>query len=545
MKTAISYTPKPLEIQRSSSWFYSFLKTLTIVALIIGIFCRFYNLDSKALSNDETFSSTYIYGHSLTEIIDTQIVSVDELQNYQRVNSEESVTDSVKRLIDNPYVFPPLYGILMQPWARLVAQFTDNPAIISRSLAALISLLAFPCIYWLSWELSGSIIMGWLATAFLAISPFHLQYSQIVRTYSLTTVAILLSSACLLRAIRVKTKLSWFIYATSLAIALYSNILCGFVAIAHGVYIIYLEKFKLTKTLKSYLLSALGGGAAFLPWFILFITSPGLLGYSVAQVIDKTSPLSLLTIWLKNIRPIFIDINNPWVEFTHSFAGLQKLLFPFILITVLAAIYYLCRNPKPISIFLLCLLGFGGILLMIKDLIVGGTFSVRLRYMIPYVLGIELAVAYFLANLLTSRYSLTKKLAQIATSILICGGIISCSLIAQANSWWAFGAPDNPLLAQEISKAEHPVVIFADWGDALTMSYLLEKNVYSHLTRQGNVHLIDNQGKIYQEFSDIFLFKPSKQLQRQLQNSGLQLELLPISAPNLPRISEVWRVEKP
>ena len=38
------------------------LKVLIIISLIVGIGCRFYDLNGKALSNDETFSSTYILG---------------------------------------------------------------------------------------------------------------------------------------------------------------------------------------------------------------------------------------------------------------------------------------------------------------------------------------------------------------------------------------------------------------------------------------------------------------------------------------------------
>ncbi len=38
------------------------LKVLIIISLIVGIGCRFYDLNGKALSNDETFSATYILG---------------------------------------------------------------------------------------------------------------------------------------------------------------------------------------------------------------------------------------------------------------------------------------------------------------------------------------------------------------------------------------------------------------------------------------------------------------------------------------------------
>lgn len=529
----------------SQSQLSNFLKILIALALITGIFCRFYNIDQKALSNDETFSSTYIYGQNLAQIIDTQIVTADQLQSYQRFNPQESLTDSVHRLIKQPYVFPPLYGILMQLWARFWSNFTDSPAIISRSLSIFISLFSLLGMYWLYRELSGLTTMAWIATAFVAISPFHLQYAQIVRTYSLTAALTLLSSAALLRAIRVKTRFSWIIYAISVSIGLYSNLLFGFVAIAHAIYVFWLEKFRFTQIFRSYFLAALAGGSTFIPWFILFISSPGLLGYSVAQVLSKTSPFALIKIWLKNIRTIFIDVNNPWIEFTNIFSGVHKILSPLLVLLFFISIYYLCRyTPRAIRLFILCLIIFGGGLLMIKDLIMGGTFSARLRYLIPYVIGVELAVICLLTNQLMSKTFWQKKLAEITIASLLIGGIISCGLIAQSNSWVAFGSPEFPLVASEINKTENPVIIFEDFGDALCMSYLLKPQVHAHLTRQVDFHLGQNQSQIYENFSDIFLFKPSKSLQKKLKNnSNLDMQLLWDSPPSIPIIPKVWKIK--
>lgn len=66
-----------------------FPKLLVIIALVIGVFLRFYNLDGKLYSNDETFSTTNIFGRDVAEIIDTQIVSVEELQSYQQFNPKK------------------------------------------------------------------------------------------------------------------------------------------------------------------------------------------------------------------------------------------------------------------------------------------------------------------------------------------------------------------------------------------------------------------------------------------------------------------------
>ena len=522
------------------------LKVLIVISLVVGISCRFYNLNGKALSNDETFSSTYIYGHSLSHLIDRDIVPIQELKKYQQLNPQENTFQSIKRLIEHPYVFPPLYGILMQFWARFWSIFTEDFVLISRSLSTFISLFSLLGIYLLCQELSNSSIMAWIGAAFIAVSPFHLQYSQIIRTYSLTTAATLFASAFLLRAIRINNKSSWIIYSLSVAWGLYSNLLFSFVAISHFFYVLLSEKFKITKTFRSYFLAAAVGGSLFLPWFILFISSPGLLGYSVAQV-AKTKPslLSLLNTWLRNLRPIFIDLNNPWVEFTHKFAIPQKILTVLFLILFIAAIYFLIRHASiKVRNFILCLIGFGGVLLMLKDTIGGGTYSTRLRYLIPYVIGIELVIIYFLSARLISKNFWQSKLSEITIIGLLITGIMSCIVIANSQSWWAFGAPDYPAIARQINKNPNSVVIFEDIGDALTMSYLLDDHLYIHITRKVDFFIREERGEIYQKFNNTFLFKPDNKTKTAIaKDPSLKAELISISDTFLLHQPQVWRIK--
>jgi uncharacterized membrane protein len=144
-----------------------------------------------------------------------------------------------------------------------------------RTLPALFSLLALPCIYWLCLELFESSLTGWVAVALLAISPFQVLYAQESREYSLWTVTILASSLALLRARRRQTKASWFIYAVTLTLSLYTFLFSALVALGHGIYIVAIERFRLTKVLISYLLALLAGMLLFSPWLIVFITNWG------------------------------------------------------------------------------------------------------------------------------------------------------------------------------------------------------------------------------------------------------------------------------
>jgi uncharacterized membrane protein len=80
----------------------------------------------------------------------------------------------------------------------------------------------------------------------LAISPFQILYAQESREYSLWMLITVLSSIALLRAIRLKTRLTWVIYGVTLVFGLYTYPFFALTIIGYGIYAIALEKFVLS-----------------------------------------------------------------------------------------------------------------------------------------------------------------------------------------------------------------------------------------------------------------------------------------------------------
>jgi hypothetical protein len=119
-------------------------------------------------------------------------------------------------------------------------------------------------------------------------------------------------------------------------------------------------------------------------------------------------------------------------------------------------------------------------------------------------------------------------------------------IIVQAPSWWAFGAPDYPAIAQKVNQLSKPVILYDDFGDALALSYLLQENVYSHLTRRADFHLQNSSTDLYKGYSDIVIFQPSPDLIAKLQNSS-NLKLVPLfqSKGIYPRKPNAWKVIRP
>ncbi len=443
--------------------------------------------------------SGYTKAEVIQQLYDSHIISVEDLQKYQRPNPEKGLTDTIKSLAVEDPQHPPLYYIMARFWSQ---GFGSSPAAM-RSLSALISLLTFPFFYWLCLELFGSASVGWLVIALTSVSLFHLMYAQEARPYSLWTVTILLSSAALLRAIRVKTKLSWGIYAASMTLGFYTSPLTGLVLIGHGIYLTAIEQFRLTKTLISYLLASLTGFLAFTPWILIVITNASRQNTAANWLIQDVSLWYLLNRWVLNISYIFVSAK-------------PRVYLP-ILILVGYSLYFLCcQTSKRIWLFILTLTGSTALTLILADLIIGARISVTNRYLVPFYLGIQLAVAYLFTDrivLSTSIKIWQKKLWLIVMIALISLGIWTCTRFLQTEKGWNKGDFENLPIARIINQTAYPLVISdsSKLGSLLSLSYLLDSKVKLQLLFAPDI------SKVPDNFSDVFLFKLTEAQRNQIQ----------------------------
>ena len=496
-------------VNKHSGFYSSQLRLLIVIILLLGIFFRFVNLNRKIYWHDEAYTSLRNSGYTLSEVLhqdfDGHVIGIKDLQKYQHFNPKASLIDAIKNGTEEPQ-HPPLYYLI----ARLWVQWFGNSVAVIRSLSALTSLLAFPCMYWLCLELFESSLTAWIAVALIAVSPVHVLYAQEARDYSLWTVTILLSSAALLRAMRLKTKQSWEVYAVTLALGCYTYLLFGSVAIGHGVYVAVTERFRLSKTFTAYLLASVAGIITFAPWLLIVITKPSEIYSGIAWASVKMSPLSLVKRWAGIVSRIFIDFG---LDSNDSLTSALPLFIPILIVLFLVgySIYFIYRQtPKRVWLFTLTLIGITPLALIAEDLIFGGLLSTTARYLFPCFLGIQLTVAYLLATQLTFSVKWQQKLWQIAMIVLISSGVLSCVASSQAEVWWNKGSSvtkNDPEVAHIINQAAHPLLISntdggADVGYVMSLSYLLDPKVKLQLVIEPNIP------KIADGFSDVFLFRP-------------------------------------
>ncbi|MEG4961059.1 MULTISPECIES: glycosyltransferase family 39 protein [unclassified Microcoleus] len=534
-----------------------FLKILIVVILITGIFFRFTNLDRKVYSFDESITSLRISGYTWTEMVQQdfqgKIISVEDLQEkYQQINPEKTWLDTVKGLATEEPQLSPLYFILARFWVQL---FGPQVATV-RSLSAWISLLVFPSVYWLCWELFRSASAGWVAVTIVAVSPFHVLYAQEARPYMMFAVLVLLSNAILLRALAkpskrialqnypATSKLSkavWSIYAIALTLGLYSSLLFFLVVFAHGIYVIIKENWRFGKTLITYLVATAIAIILFAPWIWVLLYN--------ASKIEATVGLPRLSLSLmSSLKPLILITGRMFID-THWAGGIIKLcssgiattLIRLIVVAVLLlaiahSIYSLCRStPKRVWLFVLTAIGITAIVLI-------AVRGVADRYLVPYILAIQIAVAYlFTAKIAAATNPRQQKLWQLGLIALISSGIVSCAVSSQSQLWWnkyPSSTKYNPQVAAIINQAKKPLVITHGGnnitGKILSVSYLLKPQVQLLLAVK------PEQVKIPDGFSDVFLYRATEALQFELEKVQ-KYKITPIYKPG---DVWLWRVEK-
>jgi uncharacterized membrane protein len=512
--------------------------SVSLIFIGLGLCFRFAHLERHVYWYDETFTSLRSAGYTEAEIVEqfsqSSIVTIAALQTFQQPHPRRQLSDTWHSLAVEDTQHPPLYYSLSYGWMRWVG----HSVFAMRLLPAIFSALTFPSIYWLCWELfvgrtrkeTNQLQVTWMAVALVAVSPFHLLYAQEARQYSLWTMTTVLATASLLRAIRVNSTVSWSIYAVTLTASFYTFLFTGLMAIAHGLYLFSLATFRLSHTVVAYLVATLLAVVAFLPWLWTVATQVAQIRTVTGWTETTRSWTSLASSWASMLGRLFYDRSDTVVD---------RLIQSGIIVLIGVAFCHLIRQtPKPIWLLVVMITGVPILALIIPDLLLGGARSTAPRYLIPALLGIELAMAHFLASILCNR-----RWRWITVAILA-GGLVSCLTIHQASTWWIKPHnSDNVAIAQLVNQAVSPLLISdAETADLLSLSYVLPANTPLFIrprcytcnqptTKEINPFILN----IPEKYTDIFLFhpRPTKEWRHSIEHlSAYTIQPLPSGGSN-------------
>ena len=127
----------------------------------------------------------------------------------------------------------PLYNVILAGWVR-VAGISE---IAVRFPSAVAGILALPAIYVLARRLAGP-QTGLIATGLLAISPYHIWYSQEAKMYSIVTLLALVSTILLIEGLDSGDKRLWVGYVIVTTVMFYSHVASVLIFAAQAAFVL-------------------------------------------------------------------------------------------------------------------------------------------------------------------------------------------------------------------------------------------------------------------------------------------------------------------
>jgi mannosyltransferase len=127
---------------------------------------------------------------------------------------------------------PPFFHLLLSFWRRAAG---DGDAAI-RGLSVLCGIASLPAMYWLGKKTLG-VSTGLVAAALLALSPFHVYYSQEARTYCLVVLLSLLSTIAMIRCLEKPASIGrWTAYVLVSFLGIYSHYFVGCLIVGQNLF---------------------------------------------------------------------------------------------------------------------------------------------------------------------------------------------------------------------------------------------------------------------------------------------------------------------
>lgn len=491
---------------------------VALLTIYIGLFLRFNNLEGKIYWLDESFTSLSVSAYSREDVKQHLItgaeIDIPTIKKYQYPHQEVNYKGTIEGLIEDEPQHTPLYFLSARFWLQIFG----NSIFTIRAFSVITGVFCLPLMYVLCIELFEQPSVAWIATTFMAVSPFHVLYSQEARPFSLWTLTTLLSCITLLKAQKKPSAKSWLLYSLSSLLSFYTFLFSLLTCLAHFVYILSCEKFRLTKTTVFFMAASSLAVLGFAPWINIMIHNPP----SNYTSFSATSLLAYPKAWIRNLTLPFIDfgINADSNPISLIFFGIYLLLLLYFLIRSVS--YLINRSHKKSFYFLASLLILPCFILLIHDFGKGGQMTMRANYLIPSLLSMQIIFANLLGNKILSK---KRTLWLGVTVTFLALAIASCSMMTNSNVWWNKANENiHHRLAEIVNQAEQPLII----SDVLTDDEYIKPFSLSHYLDEKAKFMFffeptqseRSQITIPNHYSDIFLYAPSESLKNHLVEYG-------------------------
>ena len=197
------------------------------VAIALGTFLRFWNLNLKPLWLDEVITALFALGRNYKDVPLETLLPIAVFKQVFTFNPGVSCPQIAHNLATYS-THPPLFFCLMYSWvsANSIGEQGELNTVL-RSLPAIFGVGAIAAIYFLN-RIAFSKPAGLIAALFMAVSPFGVYLSQEARHY---TLPVLLTTLALLTLIQIQKDLQkqqlrpfiWLIWVMINSIGFYTH----------------------------------------------------------------------------------------------------------------------------------------------------------------------------------------------------------------------------------------------------------------------------------------------------------------------------------
>ena len=215
---------------------------------------------------------------------------------------------------------PPLYYVILHGWQLWFPSDTGL-----RWLSVLLGTAAVPVLYLIGRRLAGT-AAGVAAAFFMAVSNFHIQYSQMVKTYALTFLLAQIALLALLAACeRPSRSGAWVLFGAASAGVAYAHSVGPIIVVGLSCYGLLLLGWDLRHRWKPFALAHLLMAGLYAPWLLVAIPQArAVVGGFWAPVPTLMSPLQTTARFLV-LSPFVPDAPRPLIP--EARPGLTALPF--------------------------------------------------------------------------------------------------------------------------------------------------------------------------------------------------------------------------
>ncbi len=175
---------------------------LLLVWIAIATCLRLTNLTAKPPWADEFSTLVFSLGNTFQDVPLNQAIAPEILLQPLQPHPNSEIKNVVDNLLTHSN-HPPVYFILTHWWMLL---FPPETGLVSlwgaRSLSAIFGVVSIPAIYGLGRLTFHSRLVGQLAAAIMAVSPYGIYLAQEARHYTLAILFVIASFCCFIVSIR-------------------------------------------------------------------------------------------------------------------------------------------------------------------------------------------------------------------------------------------------------------------------------------------------------------------------------------------------------